>query len=112
MVTFDSLNAHFEYMDVNRHWHPRSEKYTGGDALITRLNQGWQIRDEVYEEEYWHAGARLVVVYYFELEFQGEVESMPVLSNPYVRRILKELPLTVLPITERNRRAVAVRQTN
>ncbi|MBZ0296472.1 MAG: hypothetical protein K8L99_28175 [Anaerolineae bacterium] len=106
MVTFDSLNAHFEYMDVNRHWDPRSEPYAGGDALITRLNQGWHIRDVVFEEEYWHAGARLVIVYHFELEFEGEVETMPVLSNPYVRRIVSELPLEVLPITERNRKAV------
>lgn len=108
MVTFDALNAHFDYLDLSRHWCIRSEKYAGGDALITRLNEGWQIRDDVYEETFWHAGSRLVTIYHFELEFKGEVETMPVLANPYVHRLVQKLPLRVLPIEQRGKARTAV----
>ena len=97
MVTFDALNSHFDYMDVIRHWSPVSEKYAGGDALATLLNQGWQINETVLFEEYWHSGTRPVVIYHIELIRNSETLKMPVLTNPYVRRIFDTLPVHIGP---------------
>jgi hypothetical protein len=98
MVMYDASNAHFQYLDVVRHWSAISEPFAGGDALITRLNDGWQLKETVFVEEYWHAGVRLVTIYHFELERDGETEKMPVLSNPYVNRILRDLPVQMRPL--------------
>jgi hypothetical protein len=102
MVTLDASNSHFEYMDVVRHWSPTSQKYAGGDAIITLINEGWKIGETVFYEEYWYAGARLVGVYHLQLERNGERLHVPVLSNPYVRRMLKRLPVQIRPMASRH----------
>lgn len=91
-------NWHYAYMDMIRHWHAESEQYTGGDALFTALQNGWRISDEVKYEEYWHAGVRSVLVYHFELTRDGEKMDMPVVRNPYVNRIVREMPATLVPV--------------
>lgn len=101
MFGFDAQNAHFEYLDVTRHWSVISENYAGGDALVTRLTHGWQIKEPVFVEQYWHAGVRLVTIYHCELERDGETEVMPVLSNPYVDRLLSSLPVHIRPLAEK-----------
>jgi hypothetical protein len=83
-------NYHYSYMSMIRHWHPESEKYTGGDALFTAFDNGWDMDDEVQYENFWHAGTRGVTVYHFTLRRGDERMSMPVITNPYVRRLLKE----------------------
>lgn len=103
MIAYDASNSHFDYLDVIRHWSPTSEKYAGGDALLTFLLDSWNIIDAVFYEEYWHSGVRMVVIYHFELERQGEKLSMPVFSNPYVSRLVQNLPLPVVPVAERER---------
>ncbi|MBI5667563.1 MAG: hypothetical protein HZC41_06105 [Chloroflexi bacterium] len=90
-------NWHYAYMDMIRHWHPESEKYTGGDALFTALENGWQLHQEVEFEEYWLAGVRSVLVYRFKLTRNGETMVMPVIRNPYVNRIVREMPATLVP---------------
>src|SRR5262245_9637746 len=101
MVTFDATNSHFEYMDVTCHWSANSQKYAGGDALVTFLYNGWDMVETVFYEEYWHAGGRLVMIYYFDLEQDGETVHVPVLGNPFVHRMVNNLPLQLLPISER-----------
>lgn len=96
-----SNNSNASYMQVTRHWSPISEKYAGADALVTALTKGWKSADTVFCEEYWHAGARLVSIYHFELTRKGETMTMPVLSNPYLRRVLERLSCEVLPVEER-----------
>lgn len=91
-------NWHYAYMDLIRHWHPESEPYTGGDALFTALENGWDMSDEVKYEEHWHSGARAVLVYYFELKRGDETVVMPVLRNPYVNRIVREMPAKLVPV--------------
>lgn len=103
MIAFDASNSHFDYLDVIRHWSPNSEKYAGGDALMTFLLNGWNIKDAIFYEEHWHSGVRMVMVYYFQLEYQGENCLMPVLDNPYVNRLVYSLPFPVLPLAERER---------
>ena len=101
MVAFDASNSHFEYMDVIRHWSPVSEKYAGGDALITLMSNGWQIGETVFYEEYWHAGSRLVMIYHVKMTNDGTEMQVPVLSNPYVNRMMMTMPVQVRPLAER-----------
>jgi hypothetical protein len=88
-------------MKVVRHWHAPSEKYTGGDSLLTALYQGWTISNIVYSEAHWYAGTRCVIVYYFELTREGVTVVMPVITNPYVERLIAETPLRTLPLEKR-----------
>ncbi len=106
MVTFDSMNAHYQYMDFQRHWCPLSEPYAGGDALVTFLNDGWKIRGPVFLEQYWHAGVRMVTIFHCSIERNGTSEAMCVLSNPYVERLLNTLAVEILPISQRQQEKV------
>jgi hypothetical protein len=96
-----SNNAHYSYFETTRHWAPESEKYAGGDALITALRRNWKVAGPVYQEDFWHSGARLVTVYHFTLRCQDGEMDMPVITNPYVRRVLQMIEAQVLPIEER-----------
>jgi hypothetical protein len=92
-------NLHYSYMDFIRHWHPVSEPYTGGDALFTAVDNGWQMEDTVRLEEHWHSGARRVVVYHFELRRGDEVMHMPVTDNPYISRVISHPDVHVVTET-------------
>jgi hypothetical protein len=98
MIQEQLSDLHYAYMDMIRHWHPESEKYTGGDALFTAMEDGWQIGETVRFEEYWHAGVRAVLVYYFELNRGDETMIMPVLRNPFVNRMVRSLPVKLVPV--------------
>lgn len=104
MVVFDSQNLHFDYIDVTRHWCPRSQRYAGGDALVTFLSDGWAMSNQVYREEHWKNG-RVVRVYYFELNRNDDTLMMGVIANPYVDRLVDESELRVMPmaVTQRER---------
>ncbi len=94
----DNLNRfHSFYTERPRHWCPQSERYTGGDALLTLLSSGWQLQEDVYYEEYWHGGARRVLIYSFILTLNDDTVTLRVLGNPFVERLLQELPLRVVP---------------
>jgi hypothetical protein len=88
MINRNTTNYHVEYMDVNQYWSPRSQQYAGGDALITALANGWEMKDQVVCEEYWFAGMRQTRIYHVELHRDGERMIMPVLHNPYVDYVL------------------------
>lgn len=91
----DSMNLHAHYPDVIKYWSQTSERFAGGDALLTKLRMGWDIEGAVHAEEYWHAGTRPVTVYHFLL-VKGELQClMPVVSTPFVRRLLMEWNLEV-----------------
>lgn len=96
----DTPNSHVEYMDVAQHWHPHSEPYAGGDALVTLLAQGWTMRRDVYVEKSEFAGLRYVSVYHIELERDGEVIKMPVVRNPYINRVIRTGPYRQIPATD------------
>ena len=96
----DSQNLHSQYPDFSRHWCDTSEAYGGGDALLTALQNHWIAEKTCYEEHYWHAGTRLVTIYHFVLKNGDETLNMPVITNPYVRRIIREEQFKVVPISE------------
>lgn len=96
-----SSNFHVEYPDMSRHWDANSERFGGGDALLTRLQTGWTLGDTVWAEQHWHAGTRPVMVLHFRLHKGEEVCDMPVISNPYVRRLIYKLKWQVRPLEAR-----------
>lgn len=96
-MAIPSTNLHVDYPDLNRHWDPHSEKYAGGDGLLTAMQNGWEIDGPVLAEEYWCAGTRLVMIYHFTLVRGDETMKMPVLSNPYIQRLLQVWRLNVIP---------------
>lgn len=91
---------HFAYQDLYRHWHAESERYTGGDALNTALDEGWMISDIVGFQEVSHMGARGTVVYHFELTRKDQTVTMPVVGNPYVDRLVMIMQFTLVPLAK------------
>jgi hypothetical protein len=100
----NASNFHVSYPDVYRYWSHGCEAYAGGDALLTILREGWDAGDTAYVEDFWHSGARLVVVYHFDLTRGDQTLSLPVLSNPFVRRLLRQEKFKIKPVEERYKR--------
>ena len=100
-----------EDIGVYRYWHAQSQKFAGGDCLATLLFLGWTLNPLVMVDTYWHFGTRQVNVYHFELIRDGESVTMPVLSNPYVDRLIAENTLEVVAVdrTEKLRIKLAVK---
>jgi hypothetical protein len=88
MVKHQIADFHVEYMDVTQHWHPESEPFAGGDALLTALYDGWRMLKDVTCETHWFAGMRQTNIYYVDLVRGDERMTMPVTHNPYVDRML------------------------
>jgi hypothetical protein len=95
-LTPNTSNFHVQYPDVNRHWSPRSERFAGGDSLMTALLRGWSIGDTVVCERFYHGGSRPVAVYHFRLKKDDREINMPVIENPYVTRLLYMSPFEVV----------------
>jgi hypothetical protein len=91
----------YDYMEMQRHWHPGSEKYTGADALVTMFVEGWTPARTVFYEEFWHAGSRLVTVYNVDLTRGDEHVMMLIITNPYMLRILRNMNAELRPVEER-----------
>jgi len=100
MVAQNLSNLHYAYSHLIRHWHAESEKYAGGDALFTALDNGWDMDETVTYEEHWNAGAQCVVVFYFRLKCGGDTMTMPVITNPFVRRMLTDMEAKLIPAKE------------
>ena len=100
-----STDFHVDYPDIVRHWSPISEKYAGADCLVTAVRDGWRVVGEVYVENFWHAGTRLTSVYHVKLVRENETLLMPVISNPYARRLIYMNRIDLRPIEERSRKA-------
>lgn len=107
-----SANWHTTYPVFKRHWHSGSETFAGGDALLTAVDNNWSVSDVCYMEEFWHAGTRLVTVYHFELHRGDECINMPVITTPYVRRIIRREGFKVMPIAQREDRVKKTATSN
>lgn len=88
--------------DTRRHWSPTSQAYAPVDVLMRYLNEGWEISPVVGLEEHWHAGARRVDVYHFELTTGDQVQVLPVSSNPVVRRLIQQQKLKIVLLQRDN----------
>jgi hypothetical protein len=109
MIGFDAQDKHYQYLDVKRHWCPRSEAFTGGDALVTFLHNGWELAGDVAYEEEWRAG-RPVSIYFFPLARHGEHVLMPVIVNPYVEYVVVSLEARMVPTARQARKDMQRRQ--
>jgi hypothetical protein len=85
---------------IVRHWDGVSEKYAGGDSLLTALYTGWKLPEVVFVERHWHAGSRRVNVYHFKLTCDGDSLTMPVIGNPFVTRLLMEHNIRLIPVAK------------
>lgn len=88
-------DQHFAYLEINRHWHAGSEKYTGADALVTALTQGWNVSGDVVADDHYFAGNRSIRVYEIPLRRDGETVTMQVIHNPYLTRMLSHEALHI-----------------
>lgn len=89
-LLFDN-RVQLEDLPFYRHWHPDSEPYTGGDSLATALADGWQLTALPRYQVYRFDSRRHVHLYFFELERLGEHRTMPVLANPFVERLIRDI---------------------
>ena len=79
--------------DVNsQHWSYSSERYAGGDNLLTAIARGWTIDSKVTLRRHWFAGMRCIEVFHFTIRRDDVVADMAVLGNPYVYRYLASQP--------------------
>jgi hypothetical protein len=88
MAIQSAMNYHIQYPGmINQHWHMRSGSYAGGDHLLTALTDGWQV-EKCVQINHVYAGNRAVTIYEFTLACKGDTMVMPVITNPYVERLL------------------------
>lgn len=90
MIDHEPRNFHMEYMDVTQHWCADSAKYAGGDCLVTALFNGWEMNPVIQKETKWYAGNRFVYIYHFSLSRAGEQMVMPVVTNPYIEKLIAQ----------------------
>jgi hypothetical protein len=102
------IPAEFRIEDnaLKRHWCPNSQKYAGGDALLTALERGWRIGGVIFCQEHWHGGARRVRVYHIDLARGAAAMRMRVLMNPFVERLIQERHWRVVVMNQRKNTAL------
>lgn len=89
MLPFHVQTSHEKYTEAPSHWHSRSQKFAGGDQLLTAIRLGWQIAEQtIFAEQHWLSGTRPITVYNIVLSRADETIIMPVIANPYVERFI------------------------
>lgn len=105
MVAIAQNQRYVEFDDEDRrHW-SESEKFSPADALLSALEQGWQIYGIVFRQEFWHTQGRRVPVYHFKLERDDKVVPMVVIENPFINRLLQDRSCRVVRINERKQQS-------
>ena len=88
--SINPTNFHVQYQEMTtQHWHSESERFAGGDNLMTALEHGWEV-DKCVLARHWYAGMRSVKVYEFKLRLGDQTMTMPVIDNPYIGRFIDE----------------------
>jgi hypothetical protein len=85
---------------VMRHWCPKSEKYMGGDALLTLIENHWQPCGTIFRQEVLLGGCRRVYVYHVNLSLDTESMRVAILDNPAVRVIIAAFGTQVVQLNE------------
>lgn len=89
------LSANREDNRIYRHWSPVSQIFVGGDTLLTALDSGWEITGIVLRQQYLCSSNRCTYVYHVELHQNGERNSMKVVENPWITRLLHQLQVDI-----------------
>lgn len=89
--------SHESYTTNPRHWHPQSERYSGCDALLTALGQGWHIHnDRILRERRLLGGQRSTTIFHLELEREEMGPArMSIVNTPYLERLILNMGLHV-----------------
>jgi len=91
---------HEQYTSTNRHFCPKSERYTGADSLIAAQRLGWVlVNDNVYREDILLRGSRFRTIYYFHLKRGEERLMMPIISTPAILQKIQAEGLHIVPHT-------------
>ena len=85
--------------EAPRHWHSQSQAYAGGDCLLSALDCDWTVKQVVHCYRI-NRGNRKIVIHFFELQRANEALVMPVISNPFIERLLVASPLEVAIIAD------------
>lgn len=101
MTIYNPEGVHERFTITNRHFSPDSEYYTGADSLLTAQRYGWRLVNIAYEEHVLMRGGRYTSLYYFKLIRGAEKMIMPILSNPFVLKMLETRRMIVrsLPVS-------------
>lgn len=95
----DMMNPLKQYPDLERHWCPLSEPYTGCDSLISALQAGWKLGKvgmlEIHQRQYRH-----VLVYHFMLYHADELIIMRVVESPAVQRVIMHYEVKITRRTD------------
>ncbi len=83
--------------DRIRHWHPQSQHYAGCDQLLTLMDNGWSIDGDINFDEYWHGGARRIVIYGFQMMREREKVMMQIIGNPAAERLVRDVENPLVP---------------
>ena len=82
-------NPNMQYQGItSQHWSFSSERYAGGDNLLTAIARGWSIDRKVTLQRHWFAGMRCIEVFHFTIRRDDVEADMAVVGNPYVHRYL------------------------
>ncbi len=99
MTHYKMSELYVHFPKPARHWCPRSEAFAGGDCLVAALYAGWSVYETVCCAMFTDASrfgvSRQIVVYYFKLSRGDETMTMPVISNPFIRRLITDSPLVL-----------------
>ena len=90
-------NFHVEYMPTaTQHWSWSSQRFAGGDNLITAIYNGWSVDRVVEVEQHWYAGMRGITIFNFTISREDMTVTMPVVSNPFVNRFVRQSALQLV----------------
>ena len=82
-------DLHTLYQDItSQHWSYSSERFAGGDNLLTAIARGWELDTQVTLRRHWFAGMRCIEIFHFTIRRDNVVADMAVVGNPYVYRYL------------------------
>lgn len=97
MMNPNQVNFHVQYQDItSQNWSFSSEKFAGGDNLLTAISRGWEIDERVHLKRHWFAGMRSIEIFHFTIQRDDITVDMPVVGNPYVYRFILEHNIEVI----------------
>lgn len=84
-----ATEAEFDACTVlpKRHWSMDSESYSGGDALLGALDEGWKMIKS-HQVTYAARSGRPMIVYVLWLERNNQIVVMRLVANPFITRFL------------------------
>lgn len=94
-IDLNKTRFHIE-KEQHRHWCPRSEPVTSGEALASMLDQGWAFAECACYHHQRDIKGRSFHLYSFCLQRGYHVVRMTVISNPYILRVIKQHDLAVI----------------